>query len=99
MNSKWNALGFTPGLVGGHCIGVDPYYFIYEAKKLGYHSQLISTGRRINDKIPSFVVKNIIEQLIKENKKVKNSKVLIFGLAFKENTPDCRNSKIAEVVN
>ncbi|QCT74504.1 nucleotide sugar dehydrogenase [Macrococcoides canis] len=97
MNTKWNALGFTPGLVGGHCIGVDPYYFIYEAEKLGYHSELISTGRRINDEIPKFITENIIRQMIFSDQKIKNSKVLLMGLAFKENTPDCRNSKIAEV--
>lgn len=97
MNTKWNALGFTPGLVGGHCIGVDPYYFIYEAEKLGYHSELISTGRRINDGIPKFITENVLKQIIDTDKKVKGCKILLLGLAFKENTPDCRNSKIAEV--
>lgn len=98
MNTKWNALGFTPGLVGGHCIGVDPYYFIYEAEKLGYHSELISTGRRINDHMAHFVAENTVKQLIKGNKKVKGANLLVLGLAFKENTPDCRNSKMADVI-
>lgn len=98
MNTKWNALGFTPGLVGGHCIGVDPYYFIYEAEKLGYHSELISNGRRINDEMSKFVAESIVKQMIKANKKVKGSNILVMGLAFKENTPDCRNSKIVDVI-
>lgn len=98
MNTKWNALGFTPGLVGGHCIGVDPYYFIYEAEKLGYHSELISSGRRINDGMSKFVAENTIKQLIKANKKVKNSNILVLGITFKENTPDARNSKTADLI-
>lgn len=98
MNTKWNALGFRPGLVGGHCIGVDPYYFIYEAEKLGYHSRLISAGRQINDDMPSFVGDNIIKQLVLANKQVKQSKVVFFGATFKENCPDVRNSKVMEIV-
>ena len=98
MNTKWNALGFRPGLVGGHCIGVDPYYFIYEAEKLGYHSRLISAGRQINDDMPAFVGDNIIKQLVLANKQVKQAKVVFFGATFKENCPDVRNSKVMEIV-
>lgn len=99
MNTKWNALGFRPGLVGGHCIGVDPYYFIYEAEKLGYHSRLISSGRQINDDMPAFVGDNIIKQLVLAGKKVKDAKVVFFGSTFKENCPDVRNSKVMEILN
>ena len=76
MNTKWNALGFRPGLVGGHCIGVDPYYFVYEAEKLGYHSQIISSGRRVNDDMPQFIAEKIIKQLVLAGKKVRDSKVV-----------------------
>ena len=99
MNTKWNALGFTPGLVGGHCIGVDPYYFIYEAEKLGYHSQIILSGRKINDGMGKFVADAIIKKLILANKIVKKSKVVILGLTFKENTPDTRNTKVIDIIN
>ena len=98
MNTKWNALKFYPGLVGGHCIGVDPYYFVYEAEKLGYHSQIILAGRKINDKMGEFVANIIVKNLVKANKLVKNSKVLILGLTFKENCPDIRNSKVVDIV-
>jgi UDP-N-acetyl-D-galactosamine dehydrogenase len=98
MNTKWNALGFYPGLVGGHCIGVDPYYFIYEAQKLGYHSQIILSGRKINDGMGSFVADAIIKKLILANKQVKQAKVVILGITFKENCPDTRNSKIEDVI-
>lgn len=97
MNTKWNALGFRPGLVGGHCIGVDPYYFVYEAEKLGYHSQIISSGRRINDDMPQFVAEKIIRQLVLAGKKVRDARVVLLGATFKENCPDVRNSKIMEV--
>ena len=99
MNTKWNALGFYPGLVGGHCIGVDPYYFVYEAEKLGYHSQIISSGRRVNDDMPEFIAEKIIRQLVLANKQVKQAKIAFFGATFKENCPDVRNSKIMEVVD
>lgn len=99
MNTKWNALGFTPGLVGGHCIGVDPYYFVYEAEKLGYHSQIILSGRKINDGMGKFIADAIIKKLILANKVVKQAKVVIFGVTFKENTPDIRNSKIIDIFN
>lgn len=98
MNTKWNSLPFTPGLVGGHCIGVDPYYFLYEAEKLGYHSQIILSGRKINDGMGSFIAKTTIKNLILANKRVKESKVVILGLTFKENTPDIRNSKVADII-
>ncbi|MCY1151255.1 MAG: nucleotide sugar dehydrogenase [Sphaerochaetaceae bacterium] len=99
MNTKWNALKFYPGLVGGHCIGVDPYYFIYEAERLGYHSQIISSGRKINDSMGSFIADIIIKKLILANKLVGKAKVYIFGLTFKENTPDTRNSKVIDIIN
>lgn len=98
MNTKWNALGFRPGLVGGHCIGVDPYYFVYEAEKLGYHSQIISSGRRVNDDMPQFIAEKIIKQLVLAGKKVRDSKVVFLGATFKENCPDVRNSKIMEII-
>lgn len=98
MNTKWNALGFRPGLVGGHCIGVDPYYFTYEAEKLGYHSQIILSGRKVNDSMGAFVADATIKELIKAGKAPKNSKVVIFGLTFKENCPDTRNSKVEDII-
>lgn len=99
MNTKWNALEFYPGLVGGHCIGIDPYYFIYEAEKLGYHSQIILSGRKINDGMGKFVAEAIIKKLILANKVVRKSKVVIFGMTFKENTPDTRNSKVVDIID
>lgn len=98
MNTKWNALGFTPGLVGGHCIGVDPYYFIYQAEQLGYHSQIILAGRKINDSMGQFIAETAVKRMIKANKFVKNSKVYIMGITFKENCPDVRNSKVADII-
>lgn len=99
MNTKWNALGFYPGLVGGHCIGVDPYYFIYQAEKLGYHSQIILSGRKINDGIPNFIVENIIKKMIQSRIDVTKAKVGILGITFKENCPDIRNSKVEDIIN
>lgn len=98
MNTKWNALGFRPGLVGGHCIGVDPYYFTYEAEKLGYHSQIILSGRKVNDAMGEFVADATIKQLIKAGKAPKNTKIAILGLTFKENCPDTRNSKVNDII-
>lgn len=98
MNTKWNALGFRPGLVGGHCIGVDPYYFTYEAEKLGYHSQIILSGRKVNDGMGAFVADATIKQLILAGKAPKKSKVVILGLTFKENCPDTRNSKVEDII-
>lgn len=99
MNTKWNALGFRPGLVGGHCIGVDPYYFIYEAEKLGYHSQIISAGRKVNDGMGAFVADATIKKMILANKSPRQSKVVIMGITFKENCPDTRNSKVEDIIN
>ena len=99
MNTKWNALGFRPGLVGGHCIGVDPYYLTYKAEMLGYHSQVILSGRRINDDMGKYVAENCVKNLIKAEKSVKNAKVAILGFTFKENCPDTRNSKVADILN
>lgn len=98
MNTKWNALKFYPGLVGGHCIGVDPYYFVYEAEKLGYHSQIILSGRKINDGMGSFIADSIIKKLILANKIVSKAKVYILGITFKENCPDTRNSKVHDII-
>lgn len=98
MNTKWNALGFRPGLVGGHCIGVDPYYFTYEAEKLGYHSQIILSGRKVNDGMGGFVADATIKQLVLAGKAPKNAKVVVLGLTFKENCPDTRNSKVEDII-
>lgn len=98
MNTKWNALGFRPGLVGGHCIGVDPYYFTYEAEKLGYHSQIILNGRIVNDSMGAYVADAAVKQMIRAGKAPKKSKVAILGLSFKENCPDIRNSKVADII-
>lgn len=98
MNTKWNALGFRPGLVGGHCIGVDPYYFTYQAEKLGYHSQIILNGRIVNDNMGKYVADATIKEMVKAGKAPKNSKVVILGLTFKENCPDTRNSKVDDII-
>ena len=98
MNTKWNALGFRPGLVGGHCIGVDPYYFTYEAEKLGYHSQIILNGRIVNDSMGKYIADATIKEMIKVGQAPKKSKVVILGLAFKENCPDTRNSKVDDII-
>lgn len=98
MNTKWNALGFRPGLVGGHCIGVDPYYFTYEAEKLGYHSQIILNGRIVNDGMGAYVADAAIKQMIAAGQAPKKSKVVILGLTFKENCPDTRNSKVDDII-
>ena len=97
MNTKWNALGFKPGLVGGHCIGVDPYYFTYEAEKLGYHSQIISAGRKVNDDMGNFIAVSTVKQIIKGGLDASSVKVLILGATFKENCPDIRNSKVFDI--
>lgn len=99
MNTKWNALKFYPGLVGGHCIGVDPYYFIYQAERLGYHSQIIAAGRKINNSMGKFVADSTVKQIIKANKKVKEVKLCILGFTFKENCPDTRNSKVMDIID
>lgn len=97
--TKWNFLNFRPGLVGGHCIGVDPYYLTYKAEMLGYHSQIILSGRRINDDMGKYVAESCVKNLIKADKTVKNAKVAILGFTFKENCPDTRNTKIIDIVN
>lgn len=96
--TKWNFLKFYPGLVGGHCIGVDPYYLTYKAEMLGYHSQVILAGRRINDDMGKYVAENVVKNLIKADKAVKNAKVAVLGFTFKENCPDTRNSKIFDII-
>ena len=99
MNTKWNALGFKPGLVGGHCIGVDPYYLTNISEKLGYHSQIILNGRKVNDSMGSFVADAAIKEMIEAGMAPKKATVVILGLTFKENCPDTRNSKVVDIVN
>lgn len=96
--TKWNFLNFRPGLVGGHCIGVDPYYLTYKAEQLGYHSQIILSGRRINDDMGKYCAENVVKKLIVADKPVRNAKVAILGFTFKENCPDTRNTKIIDIV-
>lgn len=96
--TKWNFLDFRPGLVGGHCIGVDPYYLTYKAEMIGYHSQIILSGRRINDDMGKYVAENCVKNLIAVNKAVKGAKVAILGFTFKENCPDTRNTKVIDIV-
>jgi UDP-N-acetyl-D-galactosamine dehydrogenase len=98
MNTKWNALGFRPGLVGGHCISVDPYYFIYEAQKLGYHSQIILSGRKVNEGMAAYITDAVIKQLILTGKPVKSARIAVMGVTFKENCPDIRNSKVIDII-
>lgn len=98
MNSKWNALGFKPGLVGGHCIGVDPYYLTNAAEKLGYHSQIILNGRKVNDSMGAFVADAAIKQMIEAGLAPKKATVVILGITFKENCPDTRNSKVVDII-
>ena len=97
MNTKWNALGFRPGLVGGHCIGVDPYYFIYEAERLGYNSQIVASGRRINDGMARFVAEMTIKKMVRAGIDPSHAKIVILGVTFKENCPDIRNTKVMDV--
>jgi len=97
--TKWNFLNFYPGLVGGHCIGVDPYYLTYKAEQLGYHSQIILSGRRINDDMGKYVAESLVKNLIRADIPVKGAKVAILGFTFKENCPDTRNTKIIDIVN
>ena len=97
--TKWNFLKFFPGLVGGHCIGVDPYYLTYKAEMMGYHSQVILAGRRINDDMGKYVAENVVKNLISADKAVKNARVAILGFTFKENCPDTRNTRIIDIVN
>ncbi len=96
--TKWNFLPFSPGLVGGHCIGVDPYYLTYQAEILGYHSQVILAGRRINDGMGKYVAENCVKQLIAADKAVRNAKVAVLGFTFKENCPDARNTRVIDII-
>lgn len=97
MNTKWNALGFQPGLVGGHCIGVDPYYFIYQAEKLGYHSKIIAAGRRINNSMSGYVVKQMVKEMIRHHVDTRHAKIYLLGMTFKEDCPDVRNSRAVDI--
>lgn len=99
MNTKWNALGFRPGLVGGHCIGVDPYYLTNAAEKLGYHSQIILNGRKVNDSMGAYVADAAIKEMIEAGKAPKKATVVVLGITFKENCPDTRNSKVVDIIN
>ena len=99
MNTKWNALGFKPGLVGGHCIGVDPYYLTNAAEKLGYHSQIILNGRKVNDGMGAYVADAAIKEMIEAGMAPKKATVVILGITFKENCPDTRNSKVVDIIN
>ena len=99
MNTKWNALGFRPGLVGGHCIGIDPYYLTNAAEKLGYHSQIILNGRKVNDSMGAFVADAAIKEMIEAGMAPKKATVVILGITFKENCPDTRNSKVVDIFN
>lgn len=98
-STKWNFIKMAPGLVGGHCIGVDPYYLTFKAQELGYHPQVILSGRRINDSMGKYIAEQTIKKLIKVGKSVKNSKIGIFGITFKENVSDIRNSKVIDIIN
>lgn len=97
--TKWNFLPFRPGLVGGHCIGVDPYYLTHKADKLGYHPQVILAGRRINDGMGKFIAEQTVKHMIRAGSHVKGAKVIVLGLTFKENCPDLRNSKVIDIIN
>jgi len=97
--TKWNFLPFRPGLVGGHCIGVDPYYLTYKAEQLGYHPHMILAGRRINDNMPLYVSSQIIKKMLAKAITPLDARVLILGLAFKENCPDVRNTKVVDIVS
>lgn len=97
--TKWNFLKFYPGLVGGHCIGIDPYYLTYKAEQMGYHSQIILSGRKINDDMGKYVAENVVKNMIRADKQIKGATVAIFGITFKENCPDVRNTKVIDVIN
>lgn len=97
--TKWNFLKFSPGLVGGHCIGIDPYYLTYKAEQLGYHSQIILSGRRVNDDMGRYVAENVVKKLISVGSSVKDAQVAVLGLTFKENCPDIRNTRVIDIIN
>jgi UDP-N-acetyl-D-galactosamine dehydrogenase len=96
--TKWNFLPFRPGLVGGHCIGVDPYYLTHKAEEIGYHSQVILAGRKINDNMGAFVANKVVKLMIKKSINVNTAKALVLGITFKENCPDIRNSKVIDII-
>jgi UDP-N-acetyl-D-galactosamine dehydrogenase len=97
--TKWNFLRFKPGLVGGHCISVDPYYLTHKAQQLGYNPQVILSGRAVNDGMGAFVARKVVKLMIRKDIKIKGSKALVLGITFKENCPDTRNTKVIDVVN
>ena len=97
--TKWNFMYFSPGLVGGHCIGVDPYYLTYKAEQLGYHSQVVLSGRRINDEMGKYIVENLVKKMVTADIPIKNARVGILGMTFKENCPDTRNTRVIDIVN
>jgi UDP-N-acetyl-D-galactosamine dehydrogenase len=97
-STKWNFLPFKPGMVGGHCIGVDPYYLTYKAESLGYHPEVILSGRKINDNMPTFIANDVIKLMAKNQLPIHGGKVLVLGLTFKENCPDIRNSKVVDLI-
>ena len=97
--TKWNFLPFRPGLVGGHCIGVDPYYLAYKAQSIGYNPEIIMSGRRLNDNMPSYVVSQLVKALIKNGQSVRGARILVMGFTFKENCPDVRNTKVIDVID
>ena len=96
--TKWNFLPFRPGLVGGHCIGVDPYYLTHKAEMLGYHPQVILAGRRINDGMPAYIAQQTVKQMINAGSCIKGAKVTVLGLTFKENCPDVRNTRVVDII-
>jgi UDP-N-acetyl-D-galactosamine dehydrogenase len=96
--TKWNFLPFKPGLVGGHCIGVDPYYLTHKAQEVGYNPEIILAGRRLNDNMGIYVANQVIKLMIKKGKKIEGAKVLVLGITFKENCPDIRNSRVIDVI-
>lgn len=98
-STKWNFVSLSPGIVGGHCIGVDPYYLAHKAEEIGYHPQLICAGRRINESIGKYIADNTIKQLVKADKQIKRCKVLVLGFSYKENVPDIRNTKVVDIIS
>ena len=97
--TKWNFLPFKPGLVGGHCIGVDPYYLAQKAQEYGYHPEIILAGRRLNDNMGKYIASQVIKLMISKDQKIKGSKILVLGITFKENCPDIRNTHVVDIVN
>ncbi|MDB5445511.1 MAG: wbpO, partial [Phenylobacterium sp.] len=96
--TKWNFLNFRPGLVGGHCIGVDPYYLTHKAEALGYHPEVILAGRRINDGMGAYIARELIKEMIRRGQAVNGARILVMGLAFKENCPDLRNTRVIDII-